>query len=129
MAKQSFQLDPNAASYSDDEIVGKVNAATANITRAGSVDAAARPIVAGEVGATELAAEEYTAAEQTKLAAVEDSATADQSAAEIRDAIVGLADVDRQIVITDPQASEFKVISIQRDVAGKLDIDYDDVAV
>ena len=55
MAIASFQLDPNAQAYTDDEIVGKVNAASAQITRAGSVAAAARPIESGEVGDTELA--------------------------------------------------------------------------
>lgn len=54
MAIVSFQLDPNAAAYTDDQIVGKINAATANITRASSVAAAARPIVSGEVTNTEL---------------------------------------------------------------------------
>jgi len=34
-------LDPNAAAYTDDEIVGKVNTATANITRAGSIEGTA----------------------------------------------------------------------------------------
>ena len=41
MAIQSMQLDPNAASYTDDEIVGKVNAAAAAITRADAIDGAA----------------------------------------------------------------------------------------
>ena len=48
MAIQSFQLDPNAASYTDDQIVAKINSASDPITRASSVDAAARPLVAGE---------------------------------------------------------------------------------
>ncbi len=51
MAIQSFQLDPNAASYTDDQIVDKVNAASNDITRAGSVSAAARPIESGEAAA------------------------------------------------------------------------------
>jgi len=29
----SFQLDPNAAAYTDDEIVGKINGASTSITR------------------------------------------------------------------------------------------------
>jgi len=33
MAIVSMQLDPNAAAYSDDEIVAKINAATDPITR------------------------------------------------------------------------------------------------
>lgn len=86
MTIQSFQLDPNAVVYTDDEIVGKVNTATANITRASSVSAAARPIAAGEVGATELAGEEFLTAEKTKLTAIEADATADQSGAEIKTA-------------------------------------------
>lgn len=55
MAIQSMTLDPNGTSYTDNEIVGKVNAASVNITRAASVAAAARPIAAGEIGATEIA--------------------------------------------------------------------------
>ena len=50
MAIQEMELDPNAAAYTDDEIVGKVNTASANITRAGSVEATARPIETGDGG-------------------------------------------------------------------------------
>jgi len=120
MAIQSFQLDPNAVVYTDDEIVGKVNSATADITRVGAVDADA--IFDGTTNKA------YTGTEQTKLGGIEDSATADQTGAEVRDAIVALGDTERQIVITDPQAGEFTVVSIQRDSSGKLDINYDDVA-
>ena len=123
-----MQLDPNAATYTDDEIVGKVNSATANITRASSVAAAARPLVAGEVGATELEDEAYTSTEQTKLGTIAENATVDQTGAEIRDAVVALADADRKIVISAPTSGEFKVVNIQRDSDGKLDVDYVDVA-
>jgi len=34
-------LDPNAAAYTDDEIVGKVNAATDKINRANAIEPAA----------------------------------------------------------------------------------------
>jgi len=115
MAIQSFQLDPNAASYTDDEIVGKVNTASANITRASSVDAAARPITAGEVGSTELGA---GVVGNTELAA---------SAA--KDNLDALADTARGYIKTDPQTGEFPIVSIQRDAAGLTDVDYDDVAV
>jgi len=124
-----MQLDPNAQAYTDDEIVGKINAAAVDITRAGAVDPSARPIEVGEVGATELADEPYTTAEQTKLAGVEDSATADQTGAEVRDLIVALADDARKIVITNPASGEFKVVAIHREAGGKLDVEYDDVAV
>ena len=105
MAIQSFQLDPNAASYTDDEIVGKVNAAGVNISRAGAVEAAARPIEADEIGATELAA---------------DTAAANLDA---------MADDSRGYVQTNPAVGEFPVVAIQRDAAGNLDIDFDDVPV
>ena len=91
MAIQSFQLDPDAQAYTDDEIVGKVNTAAVNITRAGSVEATARPIAAGEVGATELENEAFLAAEKTKLGTVEDNAAADQTGAEIKTAYEGEA--------------------------------------
>ncbi|GAI75597.1 unnamed protein product [marine sediment metagenome] len=41
MAIQSFQLDPNAQAYTDDEIVGKVNTATDKITRSLAVSSPA----------------------------------------------------------------------------------------
>jgi len=115
MAIQSFQLDPNAASYTDDQIVGKVNTATANITRASSVDAAARPIAAGEVGDTELGTFTVT---NTELAA---------SAA--KDNLDAMADTARGYIKTNATTGEFKVTGIQRSAAGLLDVDYDDVAV
>ena len=76
MAIQSMQLDPNATSYTDDEIVGKINAAGVGITREGA-----------------------------------------------------LSQDDLKIVKTAPGSGEFHVKNIQRDAAGKLDVEYDDVAV
>ena len=105
MAIASFQLDPNAQAYSDDEIVGKINSASATITRASSVDAAARPIGSGEVSDTELS----SGAAKANLDAMGDTA--------------------RGYIKTDPTSGEFVVVSIQRDSSGKLDIDYDDQAV
>ena len=70
-----------------------------------------------------------SATEQTKLGGIAENATIDQTGAEVRDLIVGLSDTTRQIVLTDPQSGEFPVISVQRDATGKLDVDYDDVAV
>ena len=105
MAIVSFQLDPNAASYTDDEIVGKINAASTQITRATAVAAAARPIAAGEIGNTQLAA---------------GVAKANLDA---------MADTARGYIKTNPVAGEFKVTALQRDAAGKLDVEYDNVAV
>ncbi len=105
MAIQSMVLDPNAASYTDDEIVGKVNTATAQITRASSVAAAARPIGSGEVTNTELAA----SVAKANLDAMTDTA--------------------RGYIKTSPVTGQFKVVSIERQADGKLKTDYDDVAV
>ncbi len=115
MTIESFQLDPNAQAFTDDQIVGKVNTATANITRAGSVAAAARPIASGEVGATELAA---GAVGNTELAGTA-----------AKDNLDALADTARGYVKTSPVSGEFPVIAIQRDATGKLDVDNDDVAI
>lgn len=105
MAIVSMQLDPNAASYTDDQIVGKVNTATANITRANSVAAAARPIADAEVTSTKL-----------------DAGVAKAN-------LDAMADTARSYIKTSPTTGEFKVVSVQRDAAGKLDVDYDNVAV
>lgn len=115
MAIQSFQLDPNATSYTDDEIVAKINAATDDITRAGSVDPSARPIEVGEVGSDEI---EDGAVTATDLA--DDAA---------RDNLRAMPDKDRGFVETNPVVGEFPVIAVQRDAAGKLDVEYDDVAI
>jgi len=78
MAIQTMELDPNAQSYTDDEIVGKINSATADITRADAVNADA--VFDGTTNKA------YTGTEQSKLSGVEDSATADQTGAEIKTA-------------------------------------------
>ena len=105
MAIQTMVLDPNAAAYTDNEVVGKVNNATAQITRAGSVAAAARPLTSGEVTNTELA----TGVAKSNLDAMSDTA--------------------RGYVKTSPTTGQFKVLAVQRDSAGKFAVTYDDVAV
>ena len=115
MAIVSFQLDPDATSYTDDEIVGKVNAASDDITRAGSVDPTARPIEALEVDTAELAdgAVTNTKAESTLA----------------KDNLNAMADTARGYIKTEPVSGEFPVVNVQRDAAGKLDVDYDDVPI
>lgn len=146
MAKASFQLDPNAMAYTDDEIVGKVNAAAANITRVDSVEVAAvlesatellmsdtertklEEIAAGaEVNPADLAA--LDPAQDTKLNGIEALAEVNPTGLEMRNGIAGLTDTERQFVMTDPETGEFPVIAIQRATDGKLDVDYDDVAI
>jgi hypothetical protein len=105
MAIVSMQLDPNAAVYSDNDIVSKINAASAQITRSDAVGAAARPIGSNEITSTMLA----SGVAKTNLDAMTDAA--------------------RGYIKTAPGSGEFRVVSIQRDSTGKLDIDYDNVAV
>jgi hypothetical protein len=40
-----------------------------------------------------------------------------------------MADTARGYVKTNPASGEFKVVAVQRDADGKLDVEYDDVAV
>jgi hypothetical protein len=98
-------LDPNAAAYTDDQIVGKVNTATAQITRAASVAAAARPIADAEV-----------------------------TSAKVADGVAkanldSMTDTTRGYVKTSPTTGQFKVIAVERQADGKLKVEYDDVAV
>lgn len=147
MVKQSFLLDPNAQSYTDDEIIAKINAAAAAISRANAIDGAAL----GGVDSDDIAegtANKYDtgvppadlddladgaarkamlAAEKTKLGGIEAGAQVDQTGPEVRDLIVAIAEVDRKIVITDPQAGEYKILAIQRNADGKQRTEYDDV--
>jgi len=105
MAITTMLLDPNAAALSDNDVVDKVNAASNNITRASSVAAAARPLVAAEVTNTELA----TTAAKANLDA--------------------MADTARGYVKTNPITGEFPVIAVHRQADGKLDVEYDNVAI
>jgi hypothetical protein len=139
MAIVSMQLDPNAQSYTNDEIVGKVNAATAQITRAGSVAAAARPIAALEVDDAKIAAGAIKAkltaeADGNKITSGELAAAAGVTNAQIatgqaKASLDAMTDTVRGYIKTSPAAGQFKVISIERDATGKAKLDYDDVAV
>jgi len=132
-------LDPNAATYTDDQIVGKINAATAQITRAGSVAATARPIATGEVDATALAAGAIktklgTEADGNKLVSASLAAAAGVTNAQVAAGLAkanldALADTARGYIKTSPTTGQFKIVSIERDADGKLKSDYDDAAV
>jgi hypothetical protein len=129
VAIQSFQLDPNAQSYTDDEIVGKVNTATAAISRSDAIDGAALGACDGD----------DLAEGTTNKWAAESGATADQTGDEMVTAINAgsssitregaLSQDDLKIVKTNPTAGEYNVKNIHRDSTGKLDVEYDDVAV
>jgi len=125
MAIQSMQLDPNAASYTDDEIVGKVNAATANITRAGSIEGtAASALDSDDIG--EGSSNLYdTGAPPTD----DEVVTAINNASNSITREAALSQDDLNIVKTAPAGGEYSVKNIHRDSSGKLDIEYDDTAV
>ena len=124
MAIQSMQLDPNAASYTDDEIVGKVNAASANITRAGCIEGtAASALDSDDIG--EGSSNLYdTGAPPTNNEVV----TAINSATNSITREAALSQDDLNIVKTAPAAGEFLIKNIHRDADGKMDIEYDDTA-
>lgn len=108
-----MELDPNAASYTDDQIVGKVNAATANITRAGSIEGTAASALDTDDLSEGLTNKYDTGAPPTDLADLDPTAATKLGTT----------------IVTDPQSGEFTVVSIQRKADGKLGTKYDDVAV
>lgn len=132
-------LDPNAQSYTDDQIIGKINSAATQITRAGSVAAAARPIAALEVDDTKIAtgaikAKLTTEADGAKLTTSELAAAAGIVNAQVATGqakanLDAMTDTARGYIKTDPVAGQFKVISQARQADGKLSVKYDDVAV
>ncbi|GAG19168.1 unnamed protein product, partial [marine sediment metagenome] len=114
----------NAASYTDDQIVGKVNSASANITRAGCIEGtAASALDSDDIG--EGSSNLYdTGAPPTDNEVV----TAVNNATNSITREAALSQDDLNIVKTNPAGSEFKIKNIHRDVTGKMDVEYDDVA-
>jgi regulator of protease activity HflC (stomatin/prohibitin superfamily) len=139
MAIQSLVLDPNAQAYTDDQIVGKVNTASAQITRASSVAAAARPIADGEVATAKIAAGAIKAkltgeSDGNKLTTSELAAAAGVTNAQVATGqakanLDAMADTARGYIKTNPTSGQFKVVAIERQADGKLKAEYDDVAV
>lgn len=123
MAIQSMQLDPNAQAYTDDDIVNKVNSATAKVDADNVEDGSVNKV--------------FTGTEQSKLTGIDEGAKVDQDGDNIVSAINAGADPitregalsqdDLNIVKTNPIAGECKIKNIHRDASGKMDIEYDDV--
>ena len=111
LVRQSFVLDPDAQAYTDDEIVGKVNAAAVAITRTAAIAGTALSAVDSD-DVAEGASNKYDTGvppadlealpdgttrkamsdtEKTKLGGVAEGATVDQSGAEIKTAYEGEA--------------------------------------
>ena len=145
MAIQSMQLDPNAASYTDNEIVGKINSATNAISRADAIDGAALSACDSDdlaegtgnkydTGVPPATTDDLTEGSVNKYdtgepPTDEEIITAINNATGAITREDALSQDDLNIVKTAPTAGEFKVKNIHRDVDGKLDIEYDDVAV
>ena len=138
MAIVSILLDPAAVVYTDDEIVGKINAAAVNISRADAVESAAVDLSGKDTDAlTEGAVNKYDTGppptdldevpdSATRFAAAEANAKDDLDGGEIRDLVKGLADGEREIVLTAPITAEHRVISVEVDGDLKLKADYDE---
>jgi len=115
-------LDPNAAAYTDDEIVGKVNAAAAKV----SADQV-------EDGTTNKA---YTGTEKTKLGGIEENAKDNQDGDEIVSAINAgasaitregaLSQADLKLVKSKPITGEHRINFVVRKSDGKMEADYED---
>jgi len=147
MAIQTMQLDPNAQSYTDDEIVGKINAAAVNITREDAVESAAIDLSGKDTDdLSEGAGNKYdTGVPPTDTDDLAEGAsnkydtgappTDDEVVAAINNASsaitreAALSRDDLKIVKTNPIAGEFPITAIHRQADGKMDIEYDDVAV
>ena len=115
MALQSFQLDPNAQALTDNDVIDKINAASIDITRAGSVDPSARPLETDEVTSSEILDGSVTGTDLASTAA--------------KDNLNAMSNVARGFIRTSPVSGEFPIIECQRDSAGNLDVTYDDVAI
>jgi len=114
MAIEKIYLDPNAAAYTDNEIVGKVNSATSNITRAGSIEGtAASALDTDDIG--EGTSHKYDTG--TPL-----------TATQTKDAIVAMADDDRELVISRPTTGQKRIYAVQTHTDGKQEIEQSDTA-
>jgi len=147
MAIQSMQLDPNAQAYTDDEIVGKVNSAAANITREDAVASAAVDLSGKDTDDlsegignkydtgipptdTDDLAEGATNKYDTGAPPTDDEVvTAINNASNAITREAALSQDDLNIVKTNPTSGEFPIKNIHRQSDGKMDIEYDDVAV
>jgi len=134
MAIEKVYLDPNATTYTDDEIVGKVNTATANITRAGSIEGTAASALDSDdisegvsnkydTGAPPASTDELAEGVVNKY-----DTGAPPTATEIRDDIVGLADDEREIVISRPTSGQKKIYALQGHSDGKTEVEQSDTA-
>lgn len=134
MAIEKVYLDPNAAAYTDDEIVGKVNTATANVTRAGCIEGTAASaldsddISEGTGNLYDTGIPPSTTDDLSEGSSNKYDTGAPPTATEMRDGIVGLADDDRGILISRPTTGQKKIYAVQTHSNGKQEIEQSDTA-
>jgi len=146
-------LDPNAVAYTDDEIVGKVNAAAAKVSRVDAIEPAALEETAAfqklsqtkedkldgiaegaEVNPADLAA--LDSAQDTKLNGIDTGAKVDQDGDNIVAAInsgtnpitreAALSQADLKLVKSEPASGERAITSVSVDADDKLAADHSD---
>ncbi len=114
MTIEKIYLDPNATAYTDNEIVGKVNTAVSNITRAGSIEGTAvSALDSDDIG--EGVSNKYDTG-------------VPPTAIETKDAIVAMADDDREIVVSRPTIGQKKIYAMQTHSDGKQEIEQSNIA-
>ena len=111
-----------------------MNAATANITKAGSIEATALSTIDSDdigegvanlydTGVPPSNTDDLTEGSSNKY-----DTGVPPTATETKDAIVAMADDDREIVISRPTTGQFKVFSIQLHTTGKTESERSDTA-
>ena len=134
MAIEKIYLDPNAQAYTDDQIVGKVNSASANITRAGCIEGtAASALTSDNIG--EGSSNKYdTGVPPSTTDDLSEGSTnkydtgVPLTAVQTKDAIVAMDDLDRDLIISRPTVGQKKIIAIQTHSDGKQEIEQNDTA-
>lgn len=134
MAIEKVYLDPNAAAYTDDEIVGKVNAAAVAISRVDAIDGAALGACDSDdlgegssnkydTGTPPASTDDLTEGSSNKY-----DTGVPPTATETKDAIVAMADDDREIIISRPTTGQKKIYAIQTHSDAKQEIEQNDTA-
>ena len=117
-----FTLTAPTAAGSIRQVIGRVAIVSASVGVI-EFDVGNQPIE--QIGTNEL---QNLAVATGKIAATAVS-NAKLASTAAQDNLDALSDVNRKYIKTNPVTGEFKVISIHRQADGKLDVEYDDVAV
>lgn len=115
MALEKVYLDPNAQAYA--------NLADLDSTAASKLGGIAD---GAQVNPADLAA--LDSSQDSKLNSIDSGAEVNQTATEVKDGIVALADLDRDILISRPVAGQKKIVAIQTHSDGTTEIEQNDTA-